>query len=306
MQAAVGDIVILFISSNVKLIDGVKHHVTEERFCAAESARTIGEATFFGSALFQEVNDFKLQGERLVFQEGLRDGCVHEPLVMVEQFVGIATSAVVDEAGVDAHAEGEVHLRVEAHFINMSVLIVLGRLLVGDIIVVVLRLHRNAPPAFAEVQLDARRGVEGIDRGESVGIAHIALTVDDGSDVARFMCRINAGISREHPLAVLVKRLLCVEVNATRVIAVHLRHSVATVSRHGVALFGCDGRITEGGERTVKAVTIPTLGVEVATEEIKVVLPFLLQMGIVSSLKHRVTRVCYRHKVKNGLLVSIA
>ena len=141
----------------------MEHDVAEEAFGAAEGARGGTKVAEFRGAFFQQVGDFELEGERLILQEGLRDGGVDNPLVVVEHGVGETRAGVVDECGVNLHAEGEVHLWRKDDFVSMSVLVVLGRFLVACETSVPHPVERYAPNVLAEAEAEARGSVKIID-----------------------------------------------------------------------------------------------------------------------------------------------
>ena len=153
----------LFTSPKVQPINRVEHDVAEEAFGAAEGARGGAKVAEFSGAFFQQVGDFELEGERLILQEGLRNGGVHNPLVMIHQFVGEARAGVVNERGVDLHAEGEIHLGRKDNFVSMSVLVVLWRFLVACETSVPHPVERYAPNVLAEAETEARGSVKIID-----------------------------------------------------------------------------------------------------------------------------------------------
>ena len=141
----------------------MEHHVAEEALRAAEGASRGAEVAEFRGAFFQQVGDFELEGERLILQEGLRDGGVDNPLVVVEHGVGEARAGVVDECGVNLHSEGEIHLWRKDNFVSMSVLVVLGCFLVARETSVPHPVERYAPNVLAEAKTEARGSVKIID-----------------------------------------------------------------------------------------------------------------------------------------------
>ena len=141
----------------------MEHDVAEEALRAAEGARGGAEVAEFRSALLEKVGGFELEGERLILQEGLRDGGVDNPLVVVEHGVGEARAGVEDALSVNLHAEGEVHLWREDDFVGMSVLVVLGRFLVASETSVPHPVERHAPNVLAEAKTEARGSVKIID-----------------------------------------------------------------------------------------------------------------------------------------------
>ena len=154
----------LFTSPKVQPINRVEHDVAEEAFGAAEGARGGAKVAEFRGAFFQQVGDFELEGERLILQEGLRNGGVHNPLVVVHEFVGEACAGVVNQRGVNLHAEGEIHLGRKDNFVSMSVLVVLGRFLVACETSVPHPVERHAPNVLAEAKTEAGGSVKVIDR----------------------------------------------------------------------------------------------------------------------------------------------
>ena len=153
----------LFTSPKVQPINRVEHDVAEEAFGAAEGARGSAEVAEFRGAFFQQVGDFELEGERLILQESLRNGGVHNPLVVIHQFVCKARAGVVHERGVNLHTEGEIHLGRKDNFVSMSVLIVLGRFLVACETSVPHPVERYAPNVLAEAKAEACGCVKVID-----------------------------------------------------------------------------------------------------------------------------------------------
>ena len=153
----------LFTSTKVQPINRVEHDVAEEAFGATEGTRGGAKVAEFRGAFFQQVGDFELEGERLILQEGLRNGGVHNPLVVIHQFVCKARAGVVDERGVNLHAEGEVHLGRKDDFVGVSVLVVLGRFLVACETSVPHPVERHAPNVLAEAKTEARGSVKIID-----------------------------------------------------------------------------------------------------------------------------------------------
>lgn len=162
----------LFTSPKVQPINRVEHDVAEEAFGAAEGARDGAEVAEFRGALLQQVGDFELEGERLILQEGLRDGGVDNPLVVVEHGVGETCAGVEDALSVNLHAEGEVHLWREDDFVGMSVLVVLGRFLIAGVAPSVHPVERDAPNVLAIAKSEARGGVNIVDAGKSEVVAH--------------------------------------------------------------------------------------------------------------------------------------
>ena len=154
---------VLLLTTKVEAIDGMEHHVAEEAFGAAEGARGGAEVAGFRGALLQQVGDFELEGERLVFQEGLRDGGVDNPLVVVEHGVGETRAGVEDALRIYLHAEGEVHLWREDDFVGVSVLVVLRRFLVACETSVPHPVERYAPNVLAEAKTEACGSVKIID-----------------------------------------------------------------------------------------------------------------------------------------------
>ena len=82
---------------------------------------------------------------------------------MIHQFVCKPRAGVVDECGVNLHAEGEVHLGRKDDFVSMSVLVVLGRFLVACETSVPHPVERYAPNVLAEAEAEARGSVKIID-----------------------------------------------------------------------------------------------------------------------------------------------
>ena len=162
----------LFLTPKIEAVDGMEHDVAEEAFGAAEGARGGAEVAEFRGAFFQQVGDFELEGERLILQEGLRDGGVDNPLVVVEHGVGEACAGVEDALRVNLHAEGEVHLWRKDDFVGMSVLVVLGRFLIAGVASFVHPVERHAPNILAIAKTEACGGVNIIDAGKSEVVAH--------------------------------------------------------------------------------------------------------------------------------------
>ena len=152
----------------------MEHDVAEEALRTAEGARRGAEVAEFRGAFFQQVGDFELEGERLILQEGLRDGGVDNPLVVIEHGVGETRAGVEDALGVNLHAEGEVHLWREDNFVGMSVLVVLRRFLIACETSVPHPVERYAPNVLAEAKTEARGCVKIIDGGKAEGITHSA------------------------------------------------------------------------------------------------------------------------------------
>ena len=150
----------------------MEHDVAEEAFGATEGARDGAEVAEFRGAFFQQVGDFELEGERLILQEGLRDGGVDNPLVVIEHGVGETRAGVEDALSVNLHAEGEVHLWREDNFVGMSVLVVLGRFLIAGVAPFVHPVERHAPNVLAIAKTEARGGVDIVDAGKSEVVAH--------------------------------------------------------------------------------------------------------------------------------------
>ena len=141
----------------------MEHYVAEEALRATEGAVRGTEVAEFSRALLEDVGGFKLERERFVLQECLRYGGIHNPLVVVHQFVCKPRAGVVDERGVNLHAEGEVHLGRKDYFVGMSVLVVLGRFLIAGVASFVHPVERYAPNVLAEAKAEARGSVKIID-----------------------------------------------------------------------------------------------------------------------------------------------
>ena len=153
----------LFLTPKIEAIDGMEHDVAEEAFGAAEGARGGAKVAEFRGALLEKVGDFELEGERLILQEGLRDGGVDNPLVVIEHGVGETRAGVEDALRVNLHAEGEVHLWRKDDFVGMSVLVVLGCFLIASVAPFVHPVERYAPNVLAEAKTEARGSVKIID-----------------------------------------------------------------------------------------------------------------------------------------------